>query len=398
MICIVTQHFGLQRILLLSVGLWPYHRSKLVRFQQYLFFVIQVGFIVFQFTSFLTVECTTDFTIQVLSITLYFVTCLIKFNSFWINIHGVTRLLEQLQHLCDEIKDKNEIAIIKKYGKDTKWYTMILTSVAICVITFMTLLPILLAWIFDTFLHSNGTRTCDMNIKQRMFKTEYFVDPQKYSYLILLHTYAAIYIGIIALVGTGTTMIGYLKHACAFFRIASYRIEQAMNMNTMGNINTTNKMQRGIKHAVDLHCKTIEYSELYMNIFEGTFITSESINVLCLSLNLFQLFQISSFSDDVFEFILHLIFANAILAYMFIANLVGQEITDHYNRIFSSTYNVHWYMAPLRIQKSVLLLLQRSNKNFYIKVVGVFLASFECFASLSTTSLSYFTVIYSIKQ
>jgi hypothetical protein len=92
-------------------------------------------------------------------------------------------------------------------------------AVAICGITFITLLPILL-WIFDTFLHSNGTRTRSMNILQHMFETEYFVDPQKYSYLILLHTYAAIYIGVIALIGTGTTMIGYLKHACAFFRIA----------------------------------------------------------------------------------------------------------------------------------------------------------------------------------
>jgi len=97
----------------------------------------------------------------------------------------------------------------------------ILTSlaVAICGITLLTFMPTL-SWIFDTFLAPNGTRAHGINIIQHVFETEYFVDPQKYSYLILLHAYAAFYIGVIAMIGTGTTMIGYLKHACGFFKIA----------------------------------------------------------------------------------------------------------------------------------------------------------------------------------
>jgi len=38
----------------------------------------------------------------------------------------VKSLLDQLQHICDELRDKNEIAIIKEYGRNAKRYTIIL--------------------------------------------------------------------------------------------------------------------------------------------------------------------------------------------------------------------------------------------------------------------------------
>jgi len=50
--------------------------------------------------------------------------------------------------------------------------------------------------------------------------TEYFIDQEKYFYLIMLHTLAAVYIGSIAMVATGTTLIAYFQHTCGMFSIA----------------------------------------------------------------------------------------------------------------------------------------------------------------------------------
>jgi len=50
---------------------------------------------------------------------------------------------------------------------------------------------------------------------------EYFVDQEKYSYLILLHLDAAMYIGAITVVASGTVIADCLKHICGIFRIAS---------------------------------------------------------------------------------------------------------------------------------------------------------------------------------
>ncbi|XP_011634441.1 odorant receptor 43a-like [Pogonomyrmex barbatus] len=82
---------------------------------------------------------------------------------------------------------------------------------------------------------------------------------------------------------------------------------------------------------------------------------------------------------------------------MFAANLVGQQIIDHNNHVFIMAYKVRWYIAPLNIQKMILLLLQRGNKSFGLSVGGLFIASLECFATLINASVSYFTVMYSMQ-
>lgn len=48
MLCIETQHFNINRILLLIIGLWPYQRSFLVELQLIVFFGILTTFIIFQ--------------------------------------------------------------------------------------------------------------------------------------------------------------------------------------------------------------------------------------------------------------------------------------------------------------------------------------------------------------
>jgi hypothetical protein len=50
--------------------------------------------------------------------------------------------------------------------------------------------------------------------------TEYFIDKEKYFYLILLHRQIAFYIGATAMIATGTMLIAYLYHTCAMFSIA----------------------------------------------------------------------------------------------------------------------------------------------------------------------------------
>ncbi|XP_018052075.1 PREDICTED: uncharacterized protein LOC108689700 [Atta colombica] len=83
---------------------------------------------------------------------------------------------------------------------------------------------------------------------------------------------------------------------------------------------------------------------------------------------------------------------------MFLSNYIGQNITDYNNYVFSTAYNVQWYRAPLHIQRMIMFLLQREAKEFTLNVGGVFNASMECFAMLVKTSISYFTVIYSITK
>jgi len=49
-------------------------------------------------------------------------------------------------------------------------------------------------------------------------------------------------------------------------------------------------------------------------------------------------------------------------------------------------YNIQWYICPIHIQRLILLLIQRRSKEFHLTCGGLFIASFECFATVNNNS------------
>ncbi|XP_028048446.1 uncharacterized protein LOC114255003 [Monomorium pharaonis] len=391
MICLETRHFSINRILLLIVGLWPYQRSPFVQFHLFLFLGTLTTFIIFQFTTFLTSKCTPELILQVFSTTFFFICFAIKYNSFWINTDIIRSLLEQLQDMCNELKDENEIAIIEKYGNKAKYYTTAIILFGFfgeCSIGFIQIWP----YIKHFLLPNNHSR---LN-PSAYIVTEYFIDQEKYFYLITLHSIAANFIGGIAMVATGTMLIAYLQHTCGMFCIASYRIEHAINILQKDVLKNENKIcYKEITYAVDIHRKAMEFTDFLISNFEGSFFFLIAIGVTCLSLNLLRA---ASYSDNTEQLIIPLSIIIILYVYLFLSNYTAQEITDHNENVFMTVYNVEWYVTPIHIQKMMLFLLQRGTKAFHMILGGIFVASLESAASLMSTSISYFTVLYSTRQ
>ncbi|XP_029666066.1 odorant receptor 4-like [Formica exsecta] len=395
MICIETQHFNLNRTLLLAIGLWPYQKSKFVGFQTILCFGILTSFVIFQLTALITTKCTVDFIIKVFSTAIVFNFYVIIYNMFWINTHHVRNLLEQLQYICNEIKDENELAIIKKYGHNTRRCTTIITLFAICSTFFAILLPI---WpqILGTILHMNESQIQSQAIQ---ITTEYFVDQKKYFYLIYLHTNAVMCIGATTLTATGTMILGCIIHICGMFKIASYRIEQAMSTKMIENINLKNQIMinKKIFYAVEIHRKAMKFTDVLISSFEGSILLILTFGVISLSLNIFAIFRNISLRNNE-AVLLHVLIVFIILLYLFLTNYAGQEVTNYSNYVYFTAYNVRWYMAPLHAQKMILFILQKGSKTFHLNVAGLFVISLQCFATLTKASMSYFTFMYSTQQ
>lgn len=70
--------------------------------------------------------------------------------------------------------------------------------------------------ILDAMLLANESRS-DPTILTR---TEYFMDQEKFYYLFLIYTNAAIVIGDTAIVATGTMSLVYFEYACGMLKIA----------------------------------------------------------------------------------------------------------------------------------------------------------------------------------
>ncbi|XP_071575968.1 uncharacterized protein [Temnothorax nylanderi] len=389
MISIEAQYFSLNKILLLAVGLWPYQRTKLVRFRFIFFLIILTTAVLFQFTAFLTSKCTSDLVVKILSVTFFFAIFMINYISFAFNMKAVKNLLTQFQHVYDKLQDECENTIMEKYGYNGKRYTAVLTIFGVCSVFTFTAAEFLSST-FDV-LPINVSQA-----RQMQFITEYFVDQERYFSLILLHINVAFCIGLFIIIAGGTMLIVYLQLTCGMFRISSYRIERVMRINMLKNISKKNEkvIFEGIICAIDMHRQAIKLSELLVSKFETMLFCLIAVGVVSLSLNLFQ---IGSSQDNVKELLFPFLFVTICILYMFLANYAGQNVIDHTNYVFVTAYSVQWYMTPLYIQKTILFLLQRVTKKFTLSLKGLFDGSFECFATLVKASISYFAVIYSIQ-
>ncbi|XP_071560361.1 uncharacterized protein [Temnothorax nylanderi] len=394
MICIDSLHISLNRFLLLTVGLWPYQRSKLVQLQFTLLFSVLATFILGQFATLLTSQCSPDLLINVLASALFYITFAIKYSLFSINVEVIKCLLEQLQHTYDELTDENEINIIKQYAIYAKRYTIAFTLVVIFIAIILILYPI---WsrVFYTLLSINETHA---RISP-LLVTEYFVD-KRYFYLIFFHTNAAFFIGLIAMLATGTMFIVYSQHACGMFQITCYRITRTMTLETLRKNSLQNEylMYKRLICAVDMHRKAMKFSNSTISRFKIMFAFLIITGVMCGSFNIFLIFQLTSFKCDIEELLLRLIFMMYLLTYMFVGNYIAQEIMDHNDNVFVTVYNVQWYVAPLQIQKMILFLLQRGTKAFTMNIAGLFVGSLEGAATLLSTGLSFFTVLHSVRN
>jgi len=70
--------------------------------------------------------------------------------------------------------------------------------------------------VLGVFVLINASET---NLMMQVMR-EYFIDQEKYFYLILLHLDAAFCVGAISLTAIGTLIAGFLKHICGIFKVA----------------------------------------------------------------------------------------------------------------------------------------------------------------------------------
>ncbi|XP_011879009.1 PREDICTED: uncharacterized protein LOC105568171 [Vollenhovia emeryi] len=158
-----------------------------------------------------------------------------------------------------------------------------------------------------------------------------------------------------------------------------------------------NLLHKGIVRAIDIQRNAMMICEYLMSAFEIMFMFLIGLGVMLLSFNIFRAFQIISFDFDIEELGVCYLSSMSCVLYMFLSNLIGQEITDHYNYVFDTIYKIQWYLAPVHIQKLIVFLMLKGNKSFGLNVAGLFIASLECFATLANSSLSYFIVLYSMR-
>ncbi|XP_020293436.1 uncharacterized protein LOC109859512 [Pseudomyrmex gracilis] len=272
--------------------------------------------------------------------------------------------------------------------------------------------------------------------------TEYFIDKERYLYLILLHTHMALIIGWFSMMATGALLLAYFQHICGMFQIASYRLEQAMMINSLQTIGVQKKnyIYKKMICAIDMHRKALKLSDSLISNFNTMFFLLIIVGVSCASLTCFRVFNALTHGFDIEKVLTPMAFICFHFLYMSVGNYVAQDVTDHNHNVFVTVYCIQWYLAPLHVQQLVLFLLQKGRKPYQLSCgfgivvgsletaatwylaplhvqqlvlfllqkgrkpyqlscgFGIFVGSLETAATLFSTSVSYFTVLYSTQQ
>ncbi|XP_019699713.1 uncharacterized protein LOC105189209 [Harpegnathos saltator] len=387
------RYYKINKILLSSLGLWPHRKTRCSRVKLILIDAIFVYALFVQLCTFSNANCNINLLLEVLSNVLPTLICIVKYNAYYANTITIELMMKQIQRDWDTLNDKREIEILNKYARIMYTCTIALilvTCVCVTIYDFVEVLPI----IFDWLVPLNESRPYHL-----IMLSEYFVDSEKYFPLILLHESIAVLVGCLIILSTGTISLVYMEHLCAILRIVSFRLEHMLEKSGLQyfNVQTERIICDRIIRAVNLHRRALKFFDLFLSNFASSFCIMTVIGVASISINLFRILVYCNIKN-LSEILLASTLLLAHFIYMFGANYIGQIIINHSENIFHVTYNnILWYTAPLQSQKMLLFLMYRTTKHIKPIIGKIFVASLEGFATLSTTSLSYFTVIYSLR-
>ncbi|XP_019696747.1 uncharacterized protein LOC109503776 isoform X3 [Harpegnathos saltator] len=382
------RYYDIYRIMLTKIGLWPYQKPSIL--QTVFFFSAYISFILFQLTVFLTTKCDFGDVINIFSYILPSFAYFIFYNCFYFNTNEIKQLLEQIKMDWNTVED-SEMRILEKYAVGSRTISLILVSVLTfggVVLIIVEMLPVIL----DVIAPMNVSRPRKITVDFEMF-----LDQQQYFYVYLIHEIVVVMVGFSTIVATGSLLLAFLTHSCATYKIASILIGNIVTKQTfeIPTDQKTREMYRRITRAVFMQRKAIQFTKFLINSVDKWFFVLMGTGVLSLSCNLLRFLTAVTVLKEISNAIISSGVVFGHFAIMFIGNFIGQIVTDHSAGMFTAVCNTTWYLAPLPIQKMLLFVMQYSLKANTVMVGGIFIASLEGFSTLVTTSISYFTMLYS---
>ncbi|XP_025160074.1 uncharacterized protein LOC109503788 isoform X2 [Harpegnathos saltator] len=378
------RYYRLNHILLSVTGLWPYDDNKVRQMRFILLLLIIMLIISPQLLKLFISEYKLDTFLKVLSLDIVMIIVTIKYITFYAIVDNIKIFRQYISESWSNLIDEREIQIIYKQGKAGKISTIVLATLVYVIILFC-IFTQYVPNIFDIIKPLNVSRPC-----RYFILAEYFIDQQKYFHIIAMN----INIGLLALgtigLATETFALANALYAFGLFKIASYRMNDILNGNHL-QISATKKYVASrvkIIAAVDMHRRAIHFGPTYLILFMGVIFST--------SINMFYLFRIITTKQNRLEIIEHSLLIVMHIISLIAANYAGQQFINYDSHVYRTICNTQWYNAPLKTQKLILFLIQKTTKCYKVDAGGMFSPSLEGLATGLSMSVSYFMVFCSM--
>ncbi|XP_051174980.1 odorant receptor 22c-like isoform X2 [Leptopilina boulardi] len=252
-------------------------------------------------------------------------------------------------------------------------------------------------YVFSHFipLVINLTKDIDER-KNKVFLFEFGLKSEAYYYLVSLHGYTAAYLCTAAFVNGDTLLLMFLEHACGIFEIIGHKLNVAIreNPDSSDNISFQKKLQREIKLCVAMHRKVLLYVNDVQDVFSTAYLLVFGLSIIDLSVTGVQYVMSVKSSGDGIRFGCYIICQ---VFHIFFLTLPTQHLLDNSLSLSTSIYNSDWFDLSNNTKKLLLIIMRRESKPTTFIVGRIFILSLQFFTRVLQTSMSYFTVLMSVR-
>ncbi|XP_011705060.1 PREDICTED: odorant receptor coreceptor-like, partial [Wasmannia auropunctata] len=136
----------------------------------------------------------------------------------------------------------------------------------------------------------------------------------------------------------------------------------------------------------------------FAELLESTFCVTFAVQILIVTVTMsVSLLQIAMQLNEVLEAMRYTLYVITQVIHLFYFSFQGQRLIEHSMQIGDKIYNSSWYNLPVKSQRLLLYVMQRSMQPNFFSAGKIYIFSLKNFTTVIQSAVSYFTVLASFQ-
>ncbi|XP_032686492.1 odorant receptor 85f-like [Odontomachus brunneus] len=302
-------------------------------------------------------------------------------------------LLQLTQEDWNNLLKNQETQIITYYIEISRKFTLAYLYCTLVITSCYALTPIA-THVLDIKSPLNQTKP-----RKLFYPAEYLVNQEKYYYVLLLSEYVGYILCVLIGVTTDITYFLLLEYTCGMHAVLCHRLEILNELYKLEWVDSNQSDgSNGISYRVRRCIQLDKRIKVYIKEMESTFATNLLIDIAVGAVfYICTCIMIVIRARRLFEIFRLVAVAILYTSRFFLISWTGQRVIDHSSEIPTAVYDCVWYRMPVEIQKMLMLLIVRSQRPSRMILAGIYIINLESFTSVMRTSVSYCTVMISLR-
>ncbi|OXU23689.1 hypothetical protein TSAR_009084 [Trichomalopsis sarcophagae] len=388
-----SQYYRIYKNSVKIIGLWPYENIQIKRVIRISIILLLISLVILQaIRLYEELGRDLDIVLELIASLSYFAGCLSKYITT-IRAQSAFRFLyDQIAGHWQIITDIKEREILEESTSQSQTLCLSYMVAAYSALVVYSTMPAIAPAVLDIVIPLNESRK-----KTFPYYAEYFIDDEAYYYQLMGHGTIVFTVSVMVYVSIDTMYACCAQHLCGLFSIVEYRLQEALRTDDKLHLEPPERdklTHKKLHEAIILHKNSIEFAFLIENTYALCFLLVMGLN---LTVIVFTAVVIIINLGDMKQMIRLTLLFGAFSFHLFFNCVPGQKVHDKSISIMNSAYFSEWYNVSLKSRKLIQFVMHRSLNPCQFTAGGLFVMNMENFGSIMKSSMSYVTVIASIR-